>query len=91
MLEAESAWLVSGRIMVVWLIILGSACSGGLLVLHALNVWKSGAEQTLATYQQMLDQAFEQRCAETRSATDQPTRDGHGENPPADVLKRGVS
>jgi hypothetical protein len=77
--------------MVVWLIILGSACSGGLLVLHALNAWKSGAERTLATYEQMLNQSFEQRFAETRVATEHPTRGGHEEQPPADVQIDTVS
>lgn len=47
--------------MLQWLIILGSALAGGLLILHAFGRTKEASERMLSTYQELLKKAIEQQ------------------------------
>lgn len=70
--------------MVHWLIILAGAFGGGLLVLHGFNKCKTGGEQVLETYQQMLNKAAEGTEDRESAEANDSERDDQPDNEPTD-------
>jgi hypothetical protein len=76
--------------VVLWSIILASACAAGLVILHAFSRWKGGGDQLLETYQHLLTQAAKQRDRGTRRPSAAPTRGDESKTAPANEEQPGV-
>lgn len=78
----DTVFANGGIKMTLWLIILGGALAGGLLVLHGFSKNKEVSARVLDTYQTLLEHA-RQRRTDDENHSDEEHDGGPGETEPA--------